>query len=113
MKLKANRRTEECRMSNVEGWNRFAQSFFYKNGQNTLLRCSILDVRPARNALMAVWVEFSHLIYILMLTPIKCTMHGRRVFDVHQFSGYKPLSPSHLLTFPPSAFFFLLTPEHW
>ena len=31
-KLKANRRTAEpqnieCRMSNVEGWNRFAQSF--------------------------------------------------------------------------------------
>ncbi|CAB1082255.1 hypothetical protein D1AOALGA4SA_9885 [Olavius algarvensis Delta 1 endosymbiont] len=25
--LKANRRTAEYRMSNVEGWNRFAQSF--------------------------------------------------------------------------------------
>jgi hypothetical protein len=33
MKLKANRRTDECSAaggSNVEGWNRFAQSFFYK-----------------------------------------------------------------------------------
>jgi hypothetical protein len=28
--LKANRRTAEYRMSNVEGWFRFAQSFFYK-----------------------------------------------------------------------------------
>jgi hypothetical protein len=32
---------------------------------------SMLDVRPARNALMAVLVEFSHLIYISMSTPIK------------------------------------------
>ena len=31
-------------MSNVEEWNRFAHSFFL-NRQNTLIRCSMLDVR--------------------------------------------------------------------
>jgi hypothetical protein len=42
----------------------------------------MLDVRPARNALIAVCVQFNHLIYIPMLAPTKCNMHGRRVFDV-------------------------------
>jgi hypothetical protein len=26
------RRTEECRILNVEGWNRFAQAFYKKDG---------------------------------------------------------------------------------
>jgi hypothetical protein len=33
--LKANRRTAEYRISNVEGWFRFAQSFFYKIDHST------------------------------------------------------------------------------
>jgi hypothetical protein len=47
-----------------------------------IVRCSMLDVRPARNALIAVCVQFNHLIYFPMLARIKCNMHGRRVFDL-------------------------------
>jgi hypothetical protein len=45
-----------------------------------LLACGELDVRPARNALIAMWGQSNDLIYIPMLAPTKCTMHGRRVF---------------------------------
>jgi hypothetical protein len=42
----------------------------------------VLGVRPARNALIAMRSQSKHLIYIPILAPTKCTMHGRRVFDV-------------------------------
>ena len=52
-----------------------------------------LDVRPARNALIAMWGQSNDLIYIPMLAPTKCTLHGRRVFDVHLFRSFHT-SPS-------------------
>jgi hypothetical protein len=46
--LKANRRTAEYRMSNVEGWVRFAQSFFYNNNDRIPyfdIHYSLFDIR--------------------------------------------------------------------
>jgi len=50
-----------------------------------LIASGELDVRPARNALKPVGGKFSQLIYRLMNPPTQPNMHGRRVFDVHQF----------------------------
>jgi hypothetical protein len=44
--LKANRRTAECRMSNVEGRFRFAQSFFTKLQPIKRQRSPDLDMEP-------------------------------------------------------------------
>jgi hypothetical protein len=45
--IKANRRTAEYRISNVEGWIRFAQSFFYKIDRIHYfdIRYSLFDIR--------------------------------------------------------------------
>ena len=48
-----------------------------------VIRCSTLGVQPARNALIAVGSQVSHLIYMLRLALTKYDMRGRRVFDVH------------------------------
>jgi len=53
LQLKANRRTAEYRISNVEVWNRFAKSFLkltvrqIKSSRQAeyIIRCSMLDVR--------------------------------------------------------------------
>jgi len=45
---------------------------------------SMLDVRPARNALKLVQGQFNHLIYISMVMPTHRTMHSRRVFFFFQ-----------------------------
>ncbi|CAB1081596.1 hypothetical protein D1AOALGA4SA_9244 [Olavius algarvensis Delta 1 endosymbiont] len=44
--LKANRRTAEYRISNVEGWNRFAQSFYKIDRIHSFdIRHSLFDIR--------------------------------------------------------------------
>jgi hypothetical protein len=73
---------------NVEGWFRFAQSFLkwtvrHKGSRQAEFIYSMLDVRPARNALKLVRGKFNNLIHNSMITLTQRTMHGRRVFDVH------------------------------
>jgi hypothetical protein len=45
----------------------------------------MLDVQPARNALKLVRENLIIVIYNLMIMLTQRTMHGRRVFGVHQF----------------------------
>ena len=46
------------------------------------IRRSMLDVRPARNALKPVRGKSNYLIHNSMIMLIQRTMHGRRVLDV-------------------------------
>lgn len=50
---------------------------------------SMLDVRPARNALRLVRDKFNNLIHNSMISLTQRTMHGRRVFIV--FSVINPV----------------------
>ncbi len=61
----ANRRISNIEPQNVEGWFRFAQSFFKIDRSTQKLttgRIPYFDIRPARNALKLVRGEFNHLI---------------------------------------------------
>ena len=84
----ANRRISNIEPQNVEGWFRFAQSFFKIDRSTQKLtagRIPYFDIRPARNALKLVRGEFNNLIHNSMITPTQWTMHGRRVFAFFEF----------------------------
>jgi len=96
---------------NIEGWFRFAQSFYKIDRIDSCLRYSVFSIQYSTcpQCLRLPRYNFNHLIHNSMIYPIRPTLHGRRVLIFFPPSAFQlPSSlfhpPSSVICPPPSSF---------